>query len=276
MTKQESPRTNRYDRGMRMLQQVAGVEQPAVLDSLATIAPDLARYTVEFAYGDIYHRPGLTLRERQLATVAALSAMANAAPQLTFHVNGALNVGCDRREIVETMIHATVYAGFPAALNAITVAKEVFAGRTDGPAGSDGLKSDDDASADGSADRYARGLAAIAEIDGDAGEKVIESLSDIAPDLARYIIEYSFGDVYSRTGLDLKTREIVTIAMCAALGTARPQLKVHVHGLLNVGGSREEVVETIVHIAAYAGFPAALNAITAAREVFDERAGAEV
>jgi 4-carboxymuconolactone decarboxylase len=59
--------------------------------------------------------------------------------------------------------------------------------------------------------------------------------------------------------------------MCAALGTARPQLKVHVHGLLNVGGSREEVVETAVHIAPYAGFPAALNAISAAQEVFDER-----
>ncbi len=271
MTTPESIVTSRYDRGLRLLQQVAGVERPAVLDTLAAIAPDLGRYTVEFAYGDIYDRPGLTLRERQLSTVAALSAMGNAAPQLAFHVNGALNVGCSRREIVETMIHATVYAGFPAALNAIFVAKDAFAAR---PEQAD-PESDDEPGATASADRYERGLAALAEIDGEAGEKVIASLDDIARDLARYIIEYSFGDIYSRGGLDLTTREIVTIAMCAALGTARPQLKVHVHGLLNVGGTREEAVETIVHIAVYAGFPAALNAIAAAREVFEEREAAE-
>jgi len=281
MTTTESARTNRYDRGLRLLQQVGGAERPAVLDSLAGIAPDLARYTVEFAYGDLYHRSGLTLSERQLATVGALTAMGNAAPQLAFHVNGALNVGCSRRSIVETMIHATVYAGFPAALNAISVAKEVFAarsgdpGESDGAGGPDGSDSSDGEGEAVSTDRYARGLAALSEIDGEAGEQVLQSLADVAPDLARYIIEYSFGDVYSRGGLELRTREIVTIAMCAALGTARPQLKVHIHGLLNVGGCQEQVVETIMHIAAYAGFPAALNAVAAAREVFDERTAAE-
>jgi 4-carboxymuconolactone decarboxylase len=265
MTSQESVEASRYDRGLRLLQQVAGVERPAVLDTLDPIAPDLARYTVEFAYGDIYGRPDLGLRERQLSTVAALTAMGNAAPQLLFHVNGALNVGCSPRDVVETMIHATVYAGFPAALNAIFVAKEAFDARPDLPPAHDG------AGAAEAADRYERGLAALAEIDGNAGDKVIASLADVAPDLGRYIIEYSFGDVYCRGGLDLRTREIVTIAMCAALGTARPQLKVHVHGLLNVGGTREEVIETCLHIAVYAGFPAALNAIAAAREVFEER-----
>ena len=90
--------------------------------------------------------------------------------------------------------------------------------------------------------------------------------------LGRYIIEYGFGDIYSRPGLDLKTREMVTVAMCTTLGTVAPQLGVHIHGLLNVGGTETEVVEIITQMAGYAGFPAALNGITVARNVFAERA----
>ena len=120
-------------------------------------------------------------------------------------------------------------------------------------------------------DRYIRGLEKLKEIDGEAGERVIHSLKDIAPDLARYVIEFPFGDVYSRPGLDLKSREIATVAALTALGNAAPQLKVHIHGALNVGCSREEIVEIIIQMAVYAGFPASLNGIFAAREVFRER-----
>tara|TARA_R110002020_G_scaffold6117_5_gene25528 strand:- start:6639 stop:7025 length:387 start_codon:yes stop_codon:yes gene_type:complete len=121
-------------------------------------------------------------------------------------------------------------------------------------------------------ERYTRGQKALAEIDGEAGQAVIDSLADIAPDLARYVIEFAFGDVYSRPGLDLRAREIATIAALTAMGTARPQLKVHINAGINVGLSQQEVVETIMQMAVYAGFPAALNGIAAAREVFAERA----
>jgi 4-carboxymuconolactone decarboxylase len=121
------------------------------------------------------------------------------------------------------------------------------------------------------ADRYQRGWQKFAEVDGQAGEQVIESLKGIAPDLARYIIEFPFGDIYSRPGLDLKSREIATIAALTAMGNAQPQLKVHIHGALNVGCTREEVIEVIIQMAVYAGFPAALNGISAAKEVFGER-----
>lgn len=120
-------------------------------------------------------------------------------------------------------------------------------------------------------DRYARGWEKLREIDGQAGERVVESLADIAPDFARYLIEFPFGDIYSRPQLDLKSREIAVVAALTALGNAAPQLKVHIHGALNVGCSREEVVETIMQMAVYAGFPAALNGLFAAREVFAER-----
>lgn len=117
-------------------------------------------------------------------------------------------------------------------------------------------------------DRYTRGLAKLREIDGHAGEQVVESLAAIAPDFARYLIEFPFGDIYSRPGLDLKSREIAVVAALTALGNAAPQLKVHIQGALNVGVSRAEVVETIMQMAVYAGFPAALNGLTAAKEVF--------
>ena len=122
-----------------------------------------------------------------------------------------------------------------------------------------------------STDRYQRGWQKLAEVDGHAGEQVIDSLKDIAPDLARYVIEFPFGDIYSRPGLDLKSRELATVAALTALGNAQPQLKVHIHGALNVGCTREEVVEVIIQMAVYAGFPAALNGIFAAKDVFAER-----
>lgn len=120
-------------------------------------------------------------------------------------------------------------------------------------------------------DRYKRGWEKLKEIDGEAGERVIEGLKDIAPDLVRYTIEFPFGDIYSRPGLDLKSREIATVAALTAMGTAAPQLKVHINAALNVGCIREEIVEVIMQMAVYAGFPAALNGMFVAKDVFKER-----
>jgi 4-carboxymuconolactone decarboxylase len=116
--------------------------------------------------------------------------------------------------------------------------------------------------------RFERGWAKLRQIDGEAGEKVVESLKDIAPEFGRYLIEFPFGDIYSRAGLDLKSREIATIAALTALGNATPQLKVHIRAALNIGCSKEEILETIMQMAVYAGFPAALNGLFAAKEVF--------
>jgi 4-carboxymuconolactone decarboxylase len=119
--------------------------------------------------------------------------------------------------------------------------------------------------------RYQRGLNQLLKIDGQQGQKVIDTLSDIAPDFAKYLVEFPFGDIYSRPGLDLRTRELATVAALTALGNAAPQLRVHLHGALNVGCTRNEIVETIMQMAVYAGFPAALNGLFAAKEVFAER-----
>ena len=119
--------------------------------------------------------------------------------------------------------------------------------------------------------RYESGLNKLNEIDGEAGRKVIDSLASIAPDLAKYTIEFPFGDIYQRPGLDLKSRELATVAALTALGNCLPQLNVHIHGALNVGCKPEEIVEVIIQMAVYAGFPAALNGMFVAKEVFIER-----
>lgn len=120
-------------------------------------------------------------------------------------------------------------------------------------------------------DRYARGVARLKEIDGAAGDAVIAGLADLAPDLGRYIIEFGFGDVYSRPGLDLRTRELATVAALTAMANARPQLEVHLAAALNVGATMAEIVEVIIQMALYAGFPASLNAIAALRTVLEAR-----
>jgi 4-carboxymuconolactone decarboxylase len=119
--------------------------------------------------------------------------------------------------------------------------------------------------------RLERGKRALADIDGEAGHKVIAALQDIAPDFANYIFEFPFGDIYCRPGLDLRSREIATIAALTAMGTATPQLKVHIEAGLNVGLTREEITEIIMQMAVYAGFPAALNGLFAAKEIFAAR-----
>lgn len=119
--------------------------------------------------------------------------------------------------------------------------------------------------------RFTAGLAKLNEIDGDAGQKVMESLQDICPDLARFTVEYPFGDIYSREGLGLKSREIATVAALTALGNCTPQLKVHLNAALNVGCTEDELKEVILQMSVYAGFPAALNGMFAFKEVLAER-----
>ena len=120
-------------------------------------------------------------------------------------------------------------------------------------------------------DRHARGMTALNTITGDGAGKMVESLRDIAPELAEWVTDFAYGDVVSRPQLPLTTRELATVAALTALGNAQPQLKAHIKGALNAGCSPREVVEVIMQMAVYAGFPAAINGILAAKDVFAER-----
>jgi 4-carboxymuconolactone decarboxylase len=132
MTTQAQP-SERFQQGWQRLMEVDAEGGERVIESLRDVAPDLGRYVVEFAFGEIYQRPGLDLRQRQLVTISALTTLGGAEPQLEVHVNAALNVGLTAREVVEAMLHCIPYTGFPRVLNAIFVAKRVFAERNVDP-----------------------------------------------------------------------------------------------------------------------------------------------
>jgi 4-carboxymuconolactone decarboxylase len=122
-----------------------------------------------------------------------------------------------------------------------------------------------------SKDRYQKGLENLKKMNPESYQNLEEVLNGIAPDMARYIAEFPYGDIYSRPGLDLKTRELVTVASLTTLGSATAELKTHVHGALNVGCTPQEIIEVIIQMAVYAGFPAAINGLMAAKEVLEER-----
>jgi Uncharacterized homolog of gamma-carboxymuconolactone decarboxylase subunit len=117
-------------------------------------------------------------------------------------------------------------------------------------------------------ERHEHGRALLDRLNPENFQRLEENLKDIAPDMARYVSDFAYGDIYSRPGLDLKSRELATVAALTALGNAQPQLKSHIEAALNAGWSRAEIVEAIMQMAVYAGFPAALNGLTAAKEVF--------
>jgi len=120
-------------------------------------------------------------------------------------------------------------------------------------------------------DRYKQGLDTLNSINSQAGERILNLLKDISPDMAKLVIEFPYGDIYSRPGLDIKTRELITIASLTTLGHARDQLKAHVNNALNAGCTKEEIIEVIMQMSIYAGFPACLNGLFATKEVLEEK-----
>lgn len=119
--------------------------------------------------------------------------------------------------------------------------------------------------------RFELGLERLKEVDGVGGETVVKSLEEVAPDLGRYIVEFAFGDIYSRSGLSMKKREMITLASLLTAGGCEPQLEVHINGALNVGISPGEVIETFMQCIPYTGFPRVLNAVFTAKKIFSER-----
>lgn len=127
--KETAQREERFSRGKAVLDAVDGTAGGDVIDALADVSPELGHQVVAWAFGDIYSRPDLAPRDRQLVTLGMLTALGGCEPQLDVHINASLNVGLTPPQIVEALLHSAVYCGFPRALNATFVAKRVFAER---------------------------------------------------------------------------------------------------------------------------------------------------
>jgi len=121
------------------------------------------------------------------------------------------------------------------------------------------------------AQRFAAGKAVLDAVDGDAGDRVIDALADVSPELAHQVVAYGFGDIYARPALAPQQRQLMTLGMLTALGGCEAQLDVHINASLNVGLTPQQIVEAFLHAAVYCGFPRALNATFVAKKVFAER-----
>ena len=118
---------------------------------------------------------------------------------------------------------------------------------------------------------FARGMETLTAIDGPGGQRVIDSLADISPELGHQVVAWGFGEIYARPGLAPRDRQLVTLGMLTALGGCEPQLDVHINAALNVGLTTDEIVEALLHSAVYCGMPKALNATFIAKKVFSDR-----
>jgi alkylhydroperoxidase/carboxymuconolactone decarboxylase family protein YurZ len=184
---------NRHATGIAALEQLGGPDAAVPILAAADIAPDLVRFAIEFAFGEVLSRPGLDLRTRELCTVAALTGLGHAEPQLKWHIEAALYVGARQAEV------------------------------------------------------------------------------DQVKRIARGYVRPSGGGVDGQGPLDPLTRELATIALLTAIGTQPAALKNHLRAARAAGATREQIVHVLEQMAIYAGFPAALNGVSAAREVFAER-----
>ncbi|MHC1712868.1 MAG: carboxymuconolactone decarboxylase family protein [Solidesulfovibrio sp.] len=124
-------------------------------------------------------------------------------------------------------------------------------------------------------DRYNRGLQKLIEMEGDVGRNVITMMDAISPEFTQYLVEFVFGDIYSRKGLDLKTKEIITVASMATLGTVPLQVKVHIHAAMNLGCSEQDIIEILLQLIPSCGMAVPMNALLIAKEVFEERRNGE-
>ena len=243
------------------------------LADFEAVSPELAKWTVEFAYGEALFRDGLDARTKQIAICSMLATCGNRGRALQFHVASALNAGASRAELTEVFIQLSVYAGFPAALNAFAAASPVFKEHDIAPGGGAAVTASANRTSETRETRRRRGVETLGATSAASGEAVISSFNDLAPDLGVMIVEHAYGDVFSRAGLDPKTRELAACSAMAALGTktAETPLRVHVNAALAVGASQAEIVETLLNLAPYCGYPSVQQAMRVAGEEFEKR-----
>lgn len=260
--------SDRYKRGWEKLKEIDGEAGERVINSLKDISPDLGKFIIEYSFGDIYSRDGLDVKSKEIAVVAALTAMGTAQPQLKVHLHGALNTGSSINEVKEVILQMSVYSGFPSCINGMNALKDVLKERQE-----HGIKDviGETVKQEPPSDRLQRGEEELSYLDDQQAARLRNAFNDFSPDLVKFTLEYGYADIFSRSNLDKKHRQIATIAALTALGNAQPQLKFHISGALNIGVTVDQIREVMLLMTIYAGFPAAINGTNVLKEVVAER-----
>ncbi|MEH7488457.1 carboxymuconolactone decarboxylase family protein [Priestia megaterium] len=249
---------NRFEKSREKFQQLFG---DGVSPTHST-DPDLQDILNHFIFGEIFYQGNLDDNIRELITLVVLTTN-QTLPQLKAHVSAALNVGLTPVEIKEAVYQCAPYIGFPKTLNAIHEVNEVFKAKNIALPIESQKNVDEDS-------RFDKGLAVQVEIFGDVIAKMRENASANQKHMQDYLSAFCFGDFYTRGGLDLKTRELLTLCIISALGGAEGQVKAHVQGNKNVGNDKETLITAITHCLPYMGFPRTLNALACVNEIIPE------
>ena len=254
-SEQQLSEADRFDIGVANFERLMRLPASEYIEALSDLSPDMANWAMEFAFGEVMGRNGLNSLHKQFAAISMLATCGNRQEELSAYMEAALAEGADLSLIAEVLIQLSVYAGFPTALNAFSALGSVVKQPRNPSHQSQVLRATADAQAD---TRMQRGAAALAKSSGGSGETVVRSFDDIAPDIGRMIVEHSYGDIFSRPGIDPKTRELTACAALAAKGTksAEKPLRVHVNAALKCGATRVELVETMLNLLPYCGYPA--------------------
>ncbi|MFB5677641.1 carboxymuconolactone decarboxylase family protein [Paenibacillus terreus] len=249
---------NRIEKSQEKYKQLFGDGIPA---AYAT-DPDLQDILSRFIFGEVFYQGHLDNKQRELITLVVLTAN-QTLPQLQAHVHAALNVGLTPVEIKEAIYQCAPYLGFPKTLNASNEVNEVFKARNIVLPLESQTQVEEDT-------RFDNGLAVQTKIFGDVIPRMRESAPANQKHIQDYLSSFCFGDFYTRGGLDLKTRELLTLCIICALGGAEGQVKAHVQGNVNVGNDKETLITAITHSLPYIGFPRTLNALACINEIIPE------
>jgi 4-carboxymuconolactone decarboxylase len=222
--------------------------------------PELMEILRRFIFGDVFSTGDLDDRTRELITVTVLACL-QTLPQLESHTGAALNVGVEPIEIREAIYQLAPFIGFPRTLNAIATVNEAFGAQgIELPLPAQGTVSDED--------RYRKGLDQQAPL---YGNEIKDNLADLPEPfneaLPRFLTEFCFGDFYTRGGLTLAQRELLVLCGLATIGDTAAQLGPHGRACLQVGNSKATVVAALVHCFPYIGFPRAVAAVRAVKDL---------
>jgi 4-carboxymuconolactone decarboxylase len=238
-----------------MVSAAAQVEDTKMQKDMQMVAPALEKYTQDRLLGEVWKRPGLSARDRSIVTLGALIAR-NQTIEMAFYLNLALDNGLKPREISEIITHLAFYSGWANAISAVAAAKDVFAARDIGadqlPAASPPLLPLNEAA---EADRAAR---------------VGQQFGEVAPGVVQYSTDILFRDLWLRPDLAPRDRSLVTVSVLIAAGQVA-QIPYHFNRAMDNGLTQSQAAEVIMHLAFYVGWPNAMSALPAAKDVFEKR-----
>lgn len=265
--------TERYLMGARyMIANTEGGLQE--LEDLTAKNPAFAKVLTSYAYGDIMTRDGLDARTKALVILTMLATLGNTQAWVRNVTLGALRQDVARGDMIEAMLQLTVQGGYPCANVALFQINEVF---SEIDSGALSLTSTDgtvpEVAMATRSERFFVGEGELGKTTGAAGAKVVASFADMAPDIGNHIMEYLYGDVFSRTEISLRDREISTVSALAATGTLTSEgpMRVHFNASLTAGLTKTEIQEVLMNTVPFVGFPKVQIALEIAEKVFEER-----